>query len=196
MSEFDYDNKIWVFDDIIDKDYQDKIEEILLDNRYSWYFIPQISSPPVGSVPRPAFQHQYVHKSGNINSSMHEMSMGVVEAACEKIGFKYNYVHQSRSFLQLPLRNVDRDILDPVHIDDEHTPHLVVLYYVKDSDGDTVIYNNHYGKDKKRPLENDLEIKKTVTPKKGRVVIFDGWFWHTAQQPSNDTRCVINYNVI
>ena len=44
--------------------------------------------------------------------------------------------------------------------------------------------------------KNQTTIKKTVKPKKGRVVMFDGWLWHTAQLPSDETRCVINYNVI
>ena len=191
-----YRNKIWVFDDIIDKSHQDEIESTLLNNNFSWYFIREISTPPVGLVPRPAFQHQFVHKGGEVNSDWNEMAMRIVNSSCKKIGLQYDKVHQGRSFFQLPLNNVDKDILDPVHIDDENIPHMVVLYYVKDSDGDTIIYNNHYEKDKEKPLENNLEIKKTVTPKKGRVVIFDGWFWHTAQQPSNDIRCVINYNVI
>ena len=191
-----YRNKIWVFDDIIDKSHQDEIESTLLNNNFSWYFIREISTPPVGPVPRPAFQHQFVRKGGEVNSDWNEMAMRIVNSSCKKIGLQYDKVHQGRSFFQLPLNNVDKDILDPVHIDDENIPHMVVLYYVKDSDGDTIIYNNHYEKDKEKPLENNLEIKKTVTPKKGRVVIFDGWFWHTAQQPSNDIRCVINYNVI
>ena len=191
-----YRNKVWVFDDIIDEVYQNEIEETLFSNNFSWYFIQEIASPPVGLVPRSAFQHQFVHKGGEVNSGWHEMTMRIVNSSCKKIGFQYDKVHQGRSFFQLPLNNINKDILDPVHIDDENIPHMVVLYYVKDSDGDTIIYNNHYEKDKEKPLDNNLEIKKTVTPKKGRVVIFDGWFWHTAQQPSNDTRCVINYNVI
>ena len=33
-------------------------------------------------------------------------------------------------------------------------------------------------------------------PKQGRVVCFDGFFWHTSQQPTIGPRCIINYNVI
>ena len=190
-----YRNKVWVFDDIIDEVYQNKIEETLLNNNFSWYFIPEIATPPVGPRPRPAFQHQFVHKGGNINSDYFEMTAKIVNMSCKKIGFRYNQIHQGRSFLQLPLNLDDKDILDPVHLDNDTDPHMVVLYYVKDSDGDTVIFDNHYEKDKERPMKNNLKIKKTITPKKGRVVIFDGWYWHTAQQPAKETRCIINYNV-
>ena len=42
----------------------------------------------------------------------------------------------------------------------------------------------------------DLKEKKRVTPKAGRVVIFNGKHWHTSFQPEHNVRCVINYNVI
>ena len=46
-----------------------------------------------------------------------------------------------KSFLQFPLNLKSKDD-DTPHIDlDEGERHIVVLYYVKDSDGDTVIYN-------------------------------------------------------
>ena len=38
-------------------------------------------------------------------------------------------------------------------------------------------------------------IKQRVTPKQGRVVIFDGGLYHTAQQCSKKPRCIVNYNL-
>ena len=35
-----------------------------------------------------------------------------------------------------------------------------------------------------------------ITPKAGRVVIFNGRHWHTSNQPEYDIRCVVNYNVV
>ena len=71
----------------------------------------------------------------------------------------------------------------------KHKYHLVVLYYVNTSDGDTIIYNQ-------KEETKEYTIKQKVTPKQGRVVVFDGRFYHTAEQPSNDIRCVINFNLI
>ena len=51
-----------------------------------------------------------------------------------------------------------------------------MLYYVLDSDGDTIIYNE------KKDSDN-YTIKKRVTPKQGKVVLFDGQLYHTAEQP-------------
>ena len=37
--------------------------------------------------------------------------------------------------------------------------------------------------------------KQRVTPKQGRVVIFEGGQYHTAEQPTKGTRCIVNYNL-
>ena len=66
--------------------------------------------------------------------------------------------------------------------------HVVVLYYVVTSDGDTVIYNE-------RTESDTYTVKQKVTPKQGRVVIFDGGLYHTAQQALKKIRCIVNYNL-
>ena len=75
-------------------------------------------------------------------------------------------------------------------------PHFVMLYYVCDSDGDTHIYNE---KTKFAACYPDSEmkftLKKKVSPKQGRVVLFNGIHWHTAQQPNHNLRCIVNYNL-
>ena len=58
------------------------------------------------------------------------------------------------------------------------------------------LYKNNYENGKTIPQLKDLVENKRVSPKKGRVVVFDGYFWHTACQPENNKRLVINYNVI
>ena len=96
-------------------------------------------------------------------------------------------VIQGRSFLQLPL-TTKKGKVDTPHIDTDDK-HFVMLYYVCDSDGDTIIYNE-------KTESEEYTIKKSVTPKQGRVVLFDGGLYHTAEQPTKDTRCVVNYNLV
>ena len=52
------------------------------------------------------------------------------------------------------------------------------------------------GQDGSYFLFNKYTIKKSVKPKQGRVAIFDGRYYHTANQPNKDIRCVINYNLV
>ena len=107
-----------------------------------------------------------------------------------KLGMRNINVLQGRSFLQFPI-NTDGTI-DTAHIDiEEDIDFMVALYYVCDSDGDTVIYNE------REELPNEkYTIKESVTPKQGRMVIFDGRLYHAAKQPINsNTRCIVNYNL-
>ena len=59
------------------------------------------------------------------------------------------------------------------------------VYYVNDSDGDTLFF------------DSDMNIVKRVTPKKGRLALFDGTIFH-AKEPSRkqDFRAVVNINVL
>ena len=95
-------------------------------------------------------------------------------------------VLQGRSFFQLPL-NFKGERRDTPHID-TLKDHFVMLYYVCDSDGDTLIYNE-------KSKSDIYTLQKRVTPKQGRVILFDGSFYHTGEQPLNNVRCVVNYNL-
>ena len=70
-----------------------------------------------------------------------------------------------------------------------HPYNLIGLYYINDSDGDTIIYE---GRDK-----NNLKIANKVSPKKGRIILFDGSQYHSSSYPlKTDKRMVINYNLM
>jgi len=78
------------------------------------------------------------------------------------------------------------------HIDDEHEEHLVCIYYPQDTDGDTVLFNEFFNKDKK---PEKLTIAKRVEPKANRCVIFNGWRFHASSNPSAyNNRIVLNTN--
>ena len=66
---------------------------------------------------------------------------------------------------------------------DMHEPNYIsLLYYVHDSDGDTILYQ-----------DDKVTEAMRVTPKANRAVIFDSRIWHTAELPiKNQTRQVIN----
>jgi ectoine hydroxylase-related dioxygenase (phytanoyl-CoA dioxygenase family) len=108
-----------------------------------------------------------------------------------------NYsIVKSRTFLQLPLNGLSGREYDAHHVD-LLKEHFALLYYVCDADGDTVIFENMYSEsDRKVPELHELKEKMRVTPKQGRVVIFDGYYWHTATQPAKSVRCVINTDVV
>ena len=142
---------------------------------------------------RQGFGHQYVELDDDdvseVKSLYHHLFTPMLSKACQYLKIPELEIIQGRSFLQLPLKNIDTSIVDSPHIDlDPGDEHIVVLYYVNDSDGDTIIYNE-------REESSTYTEKQRVTPKQGRVVIFEGGQYHTAEQPTKGTRCIVNYNL-
>ena len=207
------DNEVFVIDDFIEKEYQEQIKNVLLgseafdDLEFPWYFIEDVTAAgDDDSQHRPAMSHQYVEfqddkdSMGVVSSDFHDMFIPMLQRAAFKFRMPYVNALQGRSFLQFPT-NIKQSV-DLPHIDIYSRKHLVCLYYVCDSDGDTIIYNERereisnedYTTVKERVTPN-LTIKQRVTPKQGRVVLFDGWLMHTAEQPINNVRCIVNYNL-
>jgi hypothetical protein len=78
------------------------------------------------------------------------------------------------------------------HIDSE-AAHLVAIYYVNDSDGDTRIFNRKFGE----PTPEVHSLARAVTPKAGRVVLFSGEHFHASANPvQHDYRIVLNMNIV
>ncbi len=189
--------EIIVIDDFISLEYQEKIKQDLLglDNIFPWHYSEDVTAAgDFDSQHRPAMSHQYVeidddNDTSEIISVYHHLFTPLLSKACQYLKIPETEVIQGRSFLQWPLVNIDTSVVDLPHIDlDEGEEHIVVLYYVVDSDGDTIIYNE-------RTKSPSYTEKQRVSPKQGRVVIFEGGQYHTAEQPTKGTRCIVNYNL-
>ena len=193
--------QITVIDDFIDKDYQEKIKLQLLggfdrkknhhDSDFPWFYIEDVTAAgDEDSQHRPGLGHQYVEfddiSPGIVVSDYHDLMIPMLRKVGFRMGIRDVKVLQGRSFLQFPVK--ERGEIDLPHIDICNKIHIVGLYYVMDSDGDTVIYNE-------RKESETYTIKERVSPKQGRMVIFDGGLFHAAEQPLNSTRCIINYNI-
>ena len=103
------------------------------------------------------------------------------------IRIKSNF--QTRAFNKTPdqynFPHIDIDLNIP-----EPNLACVAIYYVNDSDGDTVIFNEESG----TPIDQ-LTIKQRVASKKGRLVIMPSRFLHAGSHPIDSPyRFVINYN--
>ena len=200
-------DNIYVFDDIIEKPYQELIKETLMggdkpptidtvEEAFPWYYTSDITDnshegPFQG---RFGFSHQYVNPEEGIVSDFHNLFSGLIKNSCKKLKIKKIDILQGRSFLSTPT-NIPKDEVDTPHVD-MVAPHFVMLYYVRDSDGDTIIYNEKTKFDGCAPDPKiNYTIKKKVSPKQGRVVLFDGRHYHTAEQPNHNLRCIVNYDL-
>jgi len=187
-----------VFDNIIEKPLQEEIKSNLMKD-FPWFYMDDVSSN-LSSITqsRHAFYHLF-YDNYNDNSDFCWMPNEIVSKVIVELKLKITQIIQSRTFLQLPLSSqyLKNDTVDNAHVDSQIN-HLVFLYYVIDSDGDTIIYDKKWEKGIQHLNSEEtskLLIKKRVTPKQGRVVVFDGRYWHTAEQPKYNKRCVINTDI-
>lgn len=184
--------KILVIDNIVTELEQLHIKKHLFEDT-KWSFIEDVSLKDNLHQRRPGFKKVFNIKK--LEDSIYSIVTNVRKKLEMKPLFARDDILEARSFLQLPLnKEYIGEGVDTPHLD-RTTPHLVFLYYVNDSDGDTVIYNYKSKSAKDIPFFEDVKEQKRVKPKQGRVVIFDGLYWHTAEQPTQDIRCIINFNI-
>jgi hypothetical protein len=195
-------DNIVVLDDFLPKYISDSIELLFLDTEeISWGFLRDAtigtnSEKVPGYKKIPGFGHCILNHQ-HTNSKVLEEVTPILRRACDKLTIKINEVFQVRSFLTLPLASELRKTYDHIHIDTTARPHMVCLYYVNNSDGDTYIFDKIY--ESGDGIFNDTidpPILKQVTPKKGRAVIFNGFRYHSGSLPTGDVRCVLNFNFV
>jgi len=183
---------IKILDNIIPKKQQEEIKNFMYGTNFPWYFVSDITYLDNQHQSRPGHFHLMMD-AGKINSDYISEIKKISDSVNKKIKKKLQ-MYKVRSFLQLPLAAHYRgDNVDTPHIDNVEN-HIVILYYVNDSDGCTVIYDKKYEEGKTVKFDELKEIKR-VEPKKGRVVIFNGLHYHTGEQPNSNLRSIINCNI-
>jgi hypothetical protein len=185
-------NDILIIDDIVPKSYQDEIEEIIFnnDNNFNWFLLKDVTTDG-NTFNNIGFNHVFKKENGNITSNFLTFFMPMIYIATEKINVKYNNIIKARTFLQTPRNNKLHNI---PHVDLKY-PHLVFLYYVNDSDGDTILFKETL-EDTPNPKDDYFfNQKQVVSPKKGRGLLFNGNRYHASSNPTKIPRCVINFDL-
>lgn len=87
----------------------------------------------------------------------------------------------------------DKNVNPCPHIDVPHVPHYSILYYVNDSDGDTIFYDKSEGS---KNLGEMGEWRRE-SPKKGDILIFDGRIYHSPSCPVKFShRISVNFDML
>jgi ectoine hydroxylase-related dioxygenase (phytanoyl-CoA dioxygenase family) len=195
-------NDIIVVDDVISKSYQDFIVQSIIDQReFPWFFTPAITGSKMFNDDKlnkkdtPGWAHKFFdHEMTGPTSPIAGLLIPIAHEACGKIGFQLKEMLHGRVFSLMPKLNKGRNVW---HVDIMQ-PHLVCIYYVNDATGPTIISSESAEVHQKQFIDRDVDfpIAKTVEPKKGRAVLFDGRFYHTSTNPDDDRRVIINFDVI
>jgi hypothetical protein len=183
---------IQVIDNVISKIYQDRLEETFFSKSISWILNQNLTEAISGNG-EVGFTHPLINPE--YRSEYFNYTLPLIYEISEKSGVNVSQILLARSFLQLPSLSAYKN--DLFHVDLKQK-HIVFLYYINDSDGDTLITNQKFFQNKKQffPRDYEMQIQEKITPKKGRAVIFDGMLFHAAGIPKINTRCVLNFDIV
>jgi hypothetical protein len=179
-----YNKEILIFDDLDLTYATDELYYIVTSGNFPWFLNDgTVYDPDLYDKTKFAecdvMTHAFIFNRKK-NSEHDHLPINMLEIFSKRSGIEFKRILRAQTNM------VMQKILDkptPPHVD---TPdkHYVLLVYLNDSDGDTILFN-----------ENMEEIKR-ITPKRGRFVIFDGSIKHSVIPPINTKhRIVFNYNL-
>lgn len=196
-------NEIFEIENIIPVDYQNHIENLMTESKFPWYLNKNLVSPDAEFQEREdnhlGFNHFFYED--NVACSPHfNLLYPLVLSITSGSPVKFNRLIRMRANLTMQNKHSLLNHHLP-HID-SYFPHWNAVYYVNDSDGDTVIFNETNDTYTSGQYDIDMisngnfTVKQRITPKKGKIVIFKGRYYHASSFPRDSRyRCVININL-
>jgi hypothetical protein len=178
-------------DNVVSKRYQDEIEHVLLGLRFSWRYLEEVSYFTKEHIdehegePTPGFANVQYDRQVGIEGEFLDYLMPLFYEASEKFEEPLDNLLRIKCGL---LVKTGKTTYNKAHID-YNIPHKTLLYYVNDSDGDTIFFD--YNSDGNRiPVDR-------CSPKKGRIILFGGGIYHSSSCPQqHQKRVVINANFV
>lgn len=178
---------------VIDNVLSDRVSHYIFERcaNLKWTFVPDISFGSEAQRSVPGFSYNfYLHESANnvekrtIQAPEYDYMAPVLLSCFDALGvdIPLSAVFRSRARLTLPRPELpEEQRIDNLHVDYK-SPHLVLIYYVNSTDGDTLLYEGS-------------KIRERVSPRRGRAVLFDGSILHASSTSTLSPRIIINNNI-
>jgi hypothetical protein len=125
------------------------------------------------------------------------MGLFILDLFAEKAGLNVKKILRMKINKQIPLHGFSENNCNGIHTDTE-IQHKTLIYYINDSDGDTIIMNERFEPKHNIPGSDiHTTVAARVTPQQGRIVCFDGLRYHAPSNPMNfKTRYLLNINFV
>jgi len=195
-------NEIYTFDNIVDIEIQNEIENYVYNKNLDWNSIQNVTNT-AGIHTNYSFPADILSEVKIDNNILKFIDI-IIDNSLNKINKKLAKKYRIKINKTIPYHIDANEEYRLLHID-KMEPHVTIVYYINDSDGDTLIFNdenNKHLKDIKEFINNDnfldpknFKLTNSISPKKGRVVVFDGNLWHYGKYPTKGERNIININL-
>lgn len=188
-------NDIHIYNNVISKEKQDTLEKYFLSEDLSWTLENNTN------YLKEDFPQSVIKSTDRIPDNIREIIIEIEQNVASKLNTSIleNYRYKI-NLLKSEDYSEERNEMDGIHVD-TNRPHVSMVYYINDIDGDTLFYNFD-GKPEdifeylpKKQYDKFKELK-SVSPQKGKVVVFDGLTPHRSTYPKQGNRYVINFNSV
>lgn len=178
-----------VIDNFLNKSYFNELQQSLESHEFPWYYTKNISLYKENSnvFNNYGFGHWFYNNDHGVTDTqlahfVKPFTSQVLDATeCSK-------VYRVRADMVTWSPN---KFLHDAH-QDFSFPHKASVFYINESDGDTVFYNVT-----KKDYSKNCKVQKRVSPKPNRLVIFNGDLMHSGHSPTKyKRRIIINSNFI
>jgi hypothetical protein len=125
------------------------------------------------------------------------MGLFILDLLAENEGWNVKRILRMKINKQVPMHGFTETDCNGIHTDTE-IPHKTLVYYINDSDGDTIIMNEKFQPSHNVPgCDINTTIATRVTPMQGRIACFDGLRYHAPSNPINSkSRYLLNINFV
>jgi hypothetical protein len=181
-------------EDVIPKAYQDQLEAET--SALGWFFHQETARPGLSfSNSYGGFFHMAfdIASPAPVASNINALLVPLLFVSLDKANLKLNDLIRVRLGM-FPKTMLDVPYHNP-HVD-FYEPHLVGLYYVNDADGDSVVFNETFEQvslEQSASYANQGKFTELarISPKKGRMVFFDGKHYHASMHPKTHAQRIV-----
>jgi hypothetical protein len=165
---------------IQDKDKIKQIFDICDSNFFPYYWNENQIDSDLTLKQYGGFTHIF-YSDNKINSPLYDIFYNVILDIAEKENITIKLLHRLQANLSLNINIDDVQFKNSIHQDMDLPNYKTILYYINDSDGDTVIY------------DNNKNVIDSILPFSGNYIIFDSMTFHRSTIPKNSKkRMVVN----
>ena len=194
---------------ILPKSLEDDIIKLIENDYFPWFYRDAISlaSTPEIDIDMPKWDsskvtvphgltHGVYDEENGINSNFFAAARSVLYFLEKEENFEIESLIRIRIRRTLPVEGHTKDHYNLPHVDFyDREAFTTFVYYVDDSDGDTIIFDQKHTVGSNASKTQVLKEVYRSTPKKGYGLLFDGLQYHAGNSPVDyKTRTIINFD--
>jgi hypothetical protein len=175
---------IYIYENVIDEIDENILLEYMQSKYTEWHFVENIAKSDIEHLPFNGWS-THITEHEPVDDYIFDIIKKIEKNSLNKSNLKFlkNYRYKLSCLEPLNIPISLEELYSNTHVDDD-IEHIVLIYYANDIDGDTILF------------DKNNEILKSISPKKGKVVLFDGSINHCPSWPKEKNRYSLNYNIV